>query len=739
MKFDTPAGRNPIDQLKVSGKPTDRIDGKFKTTGTAPYAYERHDVAPNAAYGYVVGAGIGKGRITSMDLGAAKAAPGVITIVTADTAGPLGKGDMNTAKLLGGPAVDHYHQAIALVVAETFEQARAAAALIRVDYARDKGRFDLDTALKSAPLKGDSSGEGSAAPPVDRVGNFEQAFAAAPVKLDALYETPDQSHAMMEPHASIASWQGEQLTLWTSNQMIAWGKSDVAKTLGIPKENVRLISPYIGGGFGGKLFVRADAVLAALGAKQAGRPVKVTLQRPLMFNNTTHRPATRQRIRLGAGKDGRIIAIAHESGSGDLPGGGPETAVSQTKLLYAGANRLTSMRLAVLDLPEGNAMRAPGEAPGLMALEIAMDEMAEKLGMDPVEFRIVNDTQVDPEKPDRKFSQRQLVECLRMGADRFGWSRRNARPRSIRDGRWLVGMGVASGFRNNITMKSGARVGIDRKGVVTVATDMTDIGTGSYTIIAQTAAEMMGVPLEKAVVLLGDSAFPVAAGPGGQWGANSSTAGVYAACMALRAAVAQKLGFNSADVEFADGKVRSGNRSVSLADAAGDKGLSAEDSIEFGDLAKKAQQSTFAGHFVEAAVDAYTGEIRIRRMLAVCAAGRILNPKSARSQVIGAMTMGVGAALMEELAVDKRFGLFVNHDLATYEVPVHADIPHQEVIFLDEVDPMSSPMKAKGVGELGLCGVGAAIANAIYNATGVRVREYPVTLDKIITDPAMLA
>ncbi|GAA0665314.1 xanthine dehydrogenase YagR molybdenum-binding subunit [Sphingomonas insulae] len=739
MKFDTPAGRNPIDQLKVVGKPTDRIDGKFKTTGTAPYAYERHDVAPNAAYGYVVGAGIAKGRIASMDLAAAKSAPGVITIVTADTAGPLGKGDMNTAKLLGGPAVDHYHQAIALVVAETFEQARAAAAMIRVDYARDKGRFDLDTALKTAPLKGDSSGEGSAASPVDRVGDFEKAFAAAPVKLDARYATPDQSHAMMEPHASIASWQGDKLTLWTSNQMIAWGKGDVAKTLGIPKDNVRLISPYIGGGFGGKLFVRADAVLAALGARQAGRPVKVTLQRPLMINNATHRPATRQRIRLGAGKDGKLTAIAHESGSGDLPGGGPETAVSQTKLLYAGANRLTSMRLAVLDLPEGNAMRAPGEAPGLMALEIAMDEMAEKLGMDPVEFRIINDTQVDPEKPERKFSQRQLVECLRIGADTFGWARRKATPRSMRDGRWLVGMGVAAGFRNNITMKSAARVGIDKKGVVTVATDMTDIGTGSYTIIAQTAAEMMGVPLDKVVVLLGDSSFPVAAGSGGQWGANSSTAGVYAACMKLRETVAQKLGFNSADVEFADGKVRAGNRSVSLAEAAGDQGISAEDAIEFGDLAKKAQQSTFAGHFVEAAVDAYTGEIRIRRMLAVCAAGRILNPKSARSQVIGAMTMGVGAALMEELAVDTRFGFFVNHDLASYEVPVHADIPHQEVIFLDEVDPMSSPMKAKGVGELGLCGVGAAIANAIYNATGVRVREYPVTLDKIIGDPAMVA
>jgi xanthine dehydrogenase YagR molybdenum-binding subunit len=368
-----------------------------------------------------------------------------------------------------------------------------------------------------------------------------------------------------------------------------------------------------------------------------------------------------------------------------------------------------------------------------------MDEMAEKLGMDPVQFRIVNDTQVDPEKPGRKFSQRQLVECLRLGADKFGWSRRNPTPRSVRDGQWLVGMGVASGFRNNLTMKSGARVGIDKKGVVTVATDMTDIGTGSYTIIAQTAAEVMGVPLDKVVVLLGDSSFPAAAGSGGQWGANSSTAGVYAACMKLRESVAQKLGFNSADVEFADGKVRSGNRSVPLAQAAGDTGLSAEDSIEFGDLGKKEQQSTFAGHFVEAAVHAHTGEVRIRRMLAVCAAGRILNPKAARSQVIGAMTMGVGAALMEELAVDTRFGFFVNHDLASYEVPVHADIPHQDVIFLDEVDPMSSPMKAKGVGELGLCGVGAAIANAIYNASGVRIREYPITLDKIIAGTAMIA
>jgi xanthine dehydrogenase YagR molybdenum-binding subunit len=728
LKFDSPAGQNPIDQLKVIGKPHDRVDGKLKTTGTAPYAYERHDAVSHAAYGYVVGSSVATGTITSIDLSAAKAAPGVLAIVTAENAGKLTKGDFNTAMLLAGPTVEHYHQAVALVVAETFEQARAAASLVRVDYVRGQGRFDLVAALKSAPLKpaDDKS------PPVDRVGDFEAAFAKAAVTLDARYTTPDQSHAMMEPHASIASWSGDKLTLWTSNQMIAWGKGDVAKTLGLKKENVRLISPYIGGGFGGKLFVRTDAIMAALGAKAAGRPVKVVLSRPMIINNTTHRPATVQRIRIGADKAGKITAIAHESGSGDLPGGGPETAVAQTKLMYAGANRLTSMRLAVLDLPEGNAMRAPGEAPGLMALEVAMDEMAEKLGMDPVQFRIINDTQVDPQKPERRFSQRQLIKCLETGARTFGWAARNPKPASVRDGEWLIGMGVAAGFRNNMLMKSAARVAVDRKGVVTVTTDMTDIGTGTYTIIAQTAAEVMGVSMDDVVVSLGDSDSPASAGSGGQWGANNSTAGVYAACMKLRDALALKLGFDAATATFANGKIASASRSISLGDAAGDAGMSVEDAIEYGDLDKKFQQSTFAGHFVEVAVNAYTGETRIRRMLAVCAAGRILNPKSARSQVIGAMTMGAGAALMEKLAVDKRFGFFVNHDLATYEVPVHADIPQQEVIFLDEVDPISSPMKAKGVGELGLCGVGAAIANAIYNATGVRVRDYPITLDKLL-------
>ena len=723
MKFTTPATTNPIDQLKVIGRATDRIDGPYKTTGTAPYAYEHNK---EAAYGYVVGAAIAKGRITSLDVSDAKRAPGVLAVVTADNAGKLGKGNFNTAKLLGGPQIEHYHQAIALVVATTFEQARAAAQLVRVAYSKESGAYDLAQAKDTAKPHKDKENQDQ------KVGDFDGAYASAAVRLDASYTTPDQSHAMMEPHASLAEWQGDRLTVWTSNQMINWGRGDLAKTLGIPKDKVRLVSPYIGGGFGGKLFVRAEALLAALGARAAGRPVKVALQRPLLMNNTTHRPATIQRIRIGASREGKISAIAHESWSGDLPDGNPETAVMQTQLLYAGANRLTKMRLAVLDLPEGNAMRAPGEAPGLMALEIAIDEMAEKLKMDPITFRIINDTTVDPAKRERKFSQRRFVDCLRLGAQRFGWDKRNPQPGQVRDGRWLVGIGMASAFRNNLVQKSGARVRLDSQGRVTVETDMTDIGTGSYTIIAQTAAEMMGVPLTQVTVKLGDSDFPVSAGSGGQWGGNSATAGVYAACVKLRELAAQKLGLDQRVAEFAHGSVRADGRILPLAQAAANGELVAEDTMEYGDLDKKFQQSTFGAHFVEVGVDAYTGETRVRRMLAVCAAGRILNPKSARSQVIGAMTMGVGAALMEHLVVDRRGGFFVNHDLAGYEVPVHADIPHQEVIFLDETDPVSSPIKAKGVGELGICGVGAAVANAIYNATGVRVRDYPITLDKII-------
>jgi xanthine dehydrogenase YagR molybdenum-binding subunit len=729
MKFDTLAGQNPIDRLKVVGQPVDRFEAKLKTTGTATYAYEHHDVAPNVAYGYILGAAIAKGRVTSIDTRRAEAAPGVLAVVTHRNAGPLGVGKFYVHRMLAAPDVDHYHQPVAVVVAETFEQARAASSLIRVDYARGEGQFDLAAQLERAPVAPQAQFGG---PTETDIGDFEGAFAAAEVKVDETYVVPDQAHAMMEPHATIARWDGDRLTCWTSIQQMNWGTRDLAVILGIPREKVRLISPFIGGGFGGKGTVQADLALAAVCARTARRPVKLALQRSIMFNTTIHRPKTIQRIRLAATRDGKLTAVGHESWSGNLAGGRTEPTTLSTRSLYAGPNRMTRVRLATLDLAEGNAMRAPGEAPGLMALEIAMDELAEKLGADPVEFRILNDTQVDPEKADRPFSSRPFVECLRLGAERFGWSARKTEPGQVRDGHWLIGMGMAGAIRGAPISKAGARLRLDRQGVVTVETDMTDLGTGSYTVVQQTAAEMMGVPLDKVVAKLGDSSFPETPGSGGQQGAPSVTAGVYAACMKLREAVAQRLGFNGVDAEFADGEVRSGNRSAPIVRAAADGDLVVEDSMEFGDLAKRYAIQTFGAHFAEVGVNAHTGEIRVRRMLAACAAGRILNPKTARSQVIGGMTMGIGAALMEEMAVDKRLGFFVNHDLAGYEVPVHADIPHLDVLFVEEVDPAISPVKAKGVGELGLTGVAPAVANAVYNATGVRVRDYPITLDKLL-------
>ncbi|QWC56302.1 molybdopterin-dependent oxidoreductase [Erythrobacter sp. 3-20A1M] len=726
MEFTAPAGENLFDKAKIVGKPTRRIDGPLKTTGTAPYAYERHDVAADQAYGWVIGSGIAKGRIASMDLDEARAAPGVIAIVAATEHKPVGTSDFNYAPLFGGREVTHYHQAIAVVVAETFEQARAAAALIRTQYDRaNDGAYDLEKIKDGGAIGTGFSGEKLDS----KRGDFDGAFADAAVKIDATYETPDESHAMMEPMATIAAWDGDKLTLWTSNQMINWGKQALGSILGIPAENIRLDSPYIGGGFGGKLFVRADAVMAALGAKAAKRPVKIALQRPLIANNTTHRPATIQRVRIGAGKDGKITAIGHECWSANVTGDSGEDGTQQTKKLYAGANRIAASYVAKNDLPEGNAMRAPGEAVGHLALEVAMDEMAEKLGMDPIAFRIANEPDSLPSDPEKKFSERHLVRCMKEGAERFGWSKRNPKPGQTRDGRYFTGIGMAAGYRGGPTAKSAARVRLEKDGRITVETDMTDIGTGSYTIIAQTAAESMGVPLEKVSVELGDSAYPVSSGSGGQWGAASSTAGVYAACVELRRKIGEKLGMNGDTATFANGAIIHDNQTAQLTDAGE---LSAEGVIEFGDFKQGYDIGTYAAHFCEVAVDAYTGETHIRRMLAVCDAGRILNPLSARSQVIGAMTMAAGSALMEELAVDTRFGFFVNHDLASYEVPVHADIPHQEVVFLDTLDPVIAPLKAKGVGELGICGPGAAIANAIYNATGVRVREYPITLDKLI-------
>lgn len=543
--FDRPAGLNPIDQQTVVGKPLDRIDGPRKVSGQAPYAQDYREGMANTAYGFVVGAGIAAGRIARIDTRDAEAASGVLHVMTHRNAPRQGPRKDELAPQLVGPQVHHYDEAVALVVAATFEQARHAAKLVRVSYVSRKGRFDL-AREKPHAVKPPVTQE-----PDSAAGDFARGFAAAPAQLDVSYTTPDQSHMMMEPHATIARWEGNRLTVWTSNQMVHWAIRDLAGTLMIPKDNVRVVSAFVGDGFGGKLWIQSDAVLAALGARAVGRPVKLGLARPQIMNNTAHRPATIQRLRIGTDPQGRILAIGHEVWSGNQAGRNIKNAAQQTRLLYAGKDRMTSHRLAEMDLPVGHAMRAPGEAVGLLALEAAMDELAEKLNKDPVELRIINDVQFDPEKgPNRPFSTRKLVECLRRGAEEFGWSKRNPKPGQVREGNWLIGMGVASAIRNNLVQDSGARVTLRPDGSVLVETQMTDIGTGSYTIIAQTAAEMLGLSIDKVEVRLGDSRFPASAGSGGSWGANSATAGVFAACEQLRRQIAQRAGLTGADLKL---------------------------------------------------------------------------------------------------------------------------------------------------------------------------------------------
>jgi xanthine dehydrogenase YagR molybdenum-binding subunit len=730
MKFDQPATANPIDQERVVTRPHTRIEGPLKVTGQAPYAYE-YQLPEAPTYGFVVGAGIARGRITAIDTAAAEAAPGVLLVLTHENMPAQGASDTpvpqqeDASPQLAGPEVRHYHQAVAFVVAETFEQARAAAHLIEVTYETAPGQFRLADTVEDGQEPDDAADS--------VVGDFEEAFGAAEVTVDLTYTTPDQSQAPMEPHATIAHWDGEGLTVHTAHQVVHWVKRGLAMTLKVPQKNVRVISAYVGGGFGTKLLFFSDAVLSAAAARLLGRPVKTALQRPLIFNNTSHRAATIQRVRLGADHAGNLSAVGHDTWTGNLPGGDSEPACEQTKYLYAGPNRQIRTRQSELDLPPGASMRAPGEAVGMLAIEGAMDELAEKLGVDPVELRLMNDVQFDPEKgPKRPFSSRKLAQSLRTGARAFGWEGRPRTPGGRREGEWLIGYGVASAFRTNLVKPSGATIRLEPGGTLTVETQMTDIGTGSYTILGQVAAEMLGLTLEQVQVRLGDSEYPASSGSGGSWGANSASAGVYAACDALRRDLAAKAGYPYANAVFRNGKVWQGAECTELSDLAGKEGVSATGSMTYGDLDEQFAQAGFGAHFVEVRVNAYTAEIRVNRALSVVGAGRILNPITARSQCLGGMTMGIGSALMEELHVDHDLGLFVNHDLGEYHVPVHADIPDMDVIFIDELDDASGPLRAKGLGELGISGVGAAVANAVYNATGVRVRDFPITLDKIL-------
>jgi xanthine dehydrogenase YagR molybdenum-binding subunit len=688
------------------GLPLDRVDGRLKVTGKATYAFE-YAGQGGAAYGVVVPAVVAKGRVVAVDVRDAERAPGVLLVLTKDNAppqSPWGPVDLPDRFARATPAlntdeVPYFGFPVAFVVAETFEQATAGAALVRVRYQSLPGEYDLHAA---GPTAEDPGRLGDGTPADSSIGDFEAAFAIAPVKIEAMYTTPYQNQCPMEPHATMAMWDGPMLTVHMSAQLTTSPREGLARTFNIREEDVRIITRYVGGGFGNKLPYYVDATLAAIGARLLRRPVKVAMTRPELFHMTTHRTASEQRLRLGAERDGRLTAYSQDAlvqcARFDNY---VEPVCGAARMLYAAPNRLTRHRLAKLDLPRSDSMRAPGDAIGIFALECAMDELADALGLDPVELRLRNNTDSDPERH-IPFASRHLVEALRQGAARFGWDKRVAKPASVRDGRWLIGLGVASAIRGDVLRSATARARLEHDGRLTVELAMTDIGTGTYTILTQIAAEAMELPVDLVTVRLGDTRYPPTAGSGGSFGAATSGSAVLAACQKLKASI--PLGITEV-----------------------------EGSVTPADLDSTYAHAGFGAHFVEAAVHRDTGEVRVRRMLGVFAAGRILNAKTARSQMLGGMTWGIGSALIEENHVDPRYGSFINQDLASYHVAVSADVGALDVMFLDEADPHGSPLNSKGIGELGICGAGAAVINAIHNATGARVRNMPATPDKLLT------
>ena len=738
MQMNTPAPRNALDENRqgLMGKPVDRVEGRLKVMGKAPYAHEIMEGGTAAAHGYIVQATISKGSISAMNTSAAERAPGVLLVMTHLNVpkqapwGPIELPDRYARSIpqLSSNKVQYYGQPVAYVVANTFEQARSASKLISIAYAQVAGEHDMQNPKLQAELQTTFFGE----PLVNgSKTDFEKAFAASSVTIDGNYTTPAHAAAPMEPPATLAYWEGSKLIVHCSAQLINSAQQGVASTLQVPLGNVRLVSRYIGGGFGSKLPIYGDVILTALAARELRRPVKTAMTRQQMFHVTSHRSNTVQRLRLGASSDGKLAAVGHEAWSnGASYDNFFEPSALQTRLLYAAPERYTPHYLTKLDLPVSDSTRAPGEAVGMIAIEVAMDELAEKLKLDPIELRLRNEPAKDVDK-NVPFSSRNLVACMKDGAARFGWSQRSAIPAQKREGRWLIGMGMAAGIRSNVMMPSKCDVALNRDGILIVKMAMTDIGTGSYTVLTQIAAEMMGLPIERVRMELGDSDFPATPGSGGSWGAASSGSGLFDACTNLRAKLAEKMGINVADATFANGSLSGAGKTETLGALAGTLGMQASGEIKPGAMAKQFSQQGYGAHFAEAAVNIDTGEIRVRRLLGVFAAGRILNEKTAKSQISGAMIWGVGSALHEDAVIDKRDGHFVNHDLAEYHMPSHADIPKIDVFFLNEIDDKTNPLKIKGVGELGICGSGAAVANAVYNATGVRVRDFPITLDKV--------
>ena len=708
--------------IPVIGQPLSRVDGRQKVTGTATYAAE-FDV-PGQAHAAIVRSTIASGRISNIDTAAAEHLPGIIAVLTYRNAPKLayrehkGAVDPNIGErlhVLQDDQVNHQGQPVALVIAETLEQAVAAAQILNITYAPINGVTDVNHTEPVQPTR-EKTDQGEERPSDVRRGDPEAALSAAEIKTDQTYVIPREQHNPMEMHATIAAWEGDRLTLWDKTQWVNNTADEIAAVFGIPAENIRVISPFVGGAFGSSLRTWPHVTLAALGARVARRPIKLMLSRREMFYSVGYRPHTIQRVALGASRDGRLNAILHD--------GTQETStyeeysealLNASRFLYSCPNVQTRHRLARMNVNTPTFMRAPGEASGVFALESAMDELAVALRMDPVELRLRNEPERDEFK-NLPFSSRSTQQCYRLAAERFGWSRRNPEPRSMRDGRWLIGLGMATATYPMNYAPASAMARLLPDGSAEVASAASDMGPGTWTSMTQVAAETLGLPIERVRFTLGDTRLPKAPVHGGSLTMASVGSAVQAACRKARDEALARGGVN----DLVQAIHRIGEPVEAFAD------------VTPGEEGQRFSMHSFGAVFAEVSVDPDLGETRVRRLLGAYGAGRIINPKLTRSQSIGGMIGGIGMALMEHAVVDPRNGRVPNANLAEYAVPVHSDSPVLDAIFVEEHDPHVNPLGVKGVGEIAMVGVAPAITNAIYHATGKRIRELPVTPDKLL-------
>ncbi|MEV4113260.1 xanthine dehydrogenase family protein molybdopterin-binding subunit [Nonomuraea sp. NPDC049695] len=693
------------------GASLDRVDGPLKVRGAATYAGEWPVESP--AYLYPLQAEIAAGRVAGIDADAAAAEPGVLCVITHLNAPKLDwPGDPEVA-VLQSDEVAFRGQFIGAVVAESLEIARYAASLVRVNYEQRPHdaelRADRDDLHKPqhAAVFGSLPGDLQDGSPADSaMGDVEAALGTAAFTLDATYTTPINHHNPMEPHTVITTWTDDELTVRCSSQGVHWVSQLLARAFGVGQERIRVISPHVGGGFGSKAYPVSYATLALMGAQFVpGRPVKFALTRQQMFSLVGYRPAAIQRVRLGADSGGRLTAIAHDAvqQTARVKEYAEQTVVA-TRMLYAAPNRRTTTRVAALDLPVPTVMRAPGEATGMFAIESAMDELALACGLDPIEFRLRNEPGAHPESG-KPFSSRDLVACLREGARRFGWQGRDPVPRRRRESGWLIGTGVAASIYPASRLPgSAAAIRVDAGGHYTVRIGAADLGTGTWTALTQIAADALGVAVEDVTLRIGDSTLPPASPAGHSTGINCWGTTIHAAADQLRDLLSGPIPPEGVEV---------------TADMPGNPYLA------------QYEMYCFGAQFAEVHVREDTGEVRVPRLLGIFDAGRIINPKTARSQLVGGMVQGLSMALHEHSVVDPRFGHVVNNDLAGYHVAANADVGAVEVGFVGEPDLYINPMGSKGIGEVGIVGTAAAIANAVHHATGIRVRDLPITLDKL--------